>query len=117
MKVIFHSHHAAVSEHMRRRAERLVEHAAERIPRIVEGLVRFEEDGAIRRVTVTLRAPRHHELIGQAEGRYFGPALASALARLLAQARKEKSSVSRTKQRRGIARRANRARAADAYND
>jgi hypothetical protein len=39
VKIIFHSHHAAVPEHMRRRAGRLVERAAERIPRIVEGLV------------------------------------------------------------------------------
>ncbi len=104
MRIIFHSHHAAVSEHMRRRAARLVERAAERIPRIVEGLVRFEEDGPTRRVTVVLRAPRHHELIGRAEGRFFGPALVSAVARVLAQAGKEKSSAGRTKQRRRIAR-------------
>lgn len=104
MKIIFHSHHADVSDHMRKRATRLVERAAERIPRIVEGLVRFEEDGPTRRVTVVMRAPRHHELIGSAEGRFFGPALVSAVARVLAQAGKEKSSAGRTKQRRRLAR-------------
>ena len=85
MDIIFHSHHAAVSDHMRRRAKRLVERAALRIPRIVEAIVRFEEDGPMRRVTVTLRAPKHHDIMGGAEGRYFGPALASAIARVLAQ--------------------------------
>jgi hypothetical protein len=91
--IIFHSHHAVVSEHMRRRAIRLVQRAALRVPRIVEGIVRFEEDGPMRRVTVVLRAPRHRDLMGRAEGRYFGPALATATARVLSQAGKERSTA------------------------
>lgn len=100
MDIIFHSHHAAVSEHMRRRAKRLVERAALRIPRIVEAIVRFEEDGPTRRVTVTLRAPKHHDVMGGAEGRHFGPALVSAIARVQAQAGKEKSSAGHAQLRR-----------------
>jgi len=100
MDIIFHSHHADVSEHMRRQARRLVERAALRIPRIVEAIVRFEEDGPTRRVTITLRAPKHHDIMGGAEGRYFGPALTSAIARVLAQAGKEKSSAGHAQQRR-----------------
>ena len=100
MDILFHTHHAAVSEHMRRTARRLVERAALRIPRIVEAIVRFEEDGPTRRVTITLRAPKHHDIMGGAEGRFFGPALASAIARVLAQAGKEKTSAGHSQERR-----------------
>lgn len=90
MEIQFHAHHAKVSDSMRKRAERLVLRAAERVPRVVSATVRFEQDGNVRRVTLAFHAPRHHDLMGRAEGRYFGPALASALARVLAQASKEK---------------------------
>jgi ribosome-associated translation inhibitor RaiA len=93
LDIIFHSHHAAVSEHMRKRAARAVERAAARIPRIVEGIVRFEEDGPTRRVTVTLRAPKHHDVMGSAEGRFFGPALTLAVARVMSQANRERSTT------------------------
>lgn len=104
MEIVIHSHHAQVSDHMRKRAVRQVERAATRVPRTVEGIIRFEEDGPTRRVTVTLRAPRHHDLMGKAEGRYFGPALNGAIARVLAQAGKEKRSNGRSNPRRAAAR-------------
>ena len=75
MEIHFHAHHAEVSDAMRKRAERDVLKAAERIPRVVEAIIRFEQDGALRRVTLAFRAPKHHDLIGTAEGRYFGPAV------------------------------------------
>jgi ribosome-associated translation inhibitor RaiA len=99
LEIIFHSHHAAVSEHMRKRAARAVERAATRIPRIVEAIVRFEEDGPTRRVTVTLRAPKHHDIMGSAEGRFFGPALTQAVARVLSQANRERSSIGHARSR------------------
>lgn len=89
MEIVFHTHHAKVSDSMRRRAEREVRRAAARIPRVVEAVIRFEEDGKIRRVSVALRAPKHHELMGRAEGRYYGPALTAAVTRILTQARRE----------------------------
>ena len=92
MEIHFHAHHAEVSAAMRTRAEREVLKAAERIPRVVEAIIRFEQDGALRRVSLTFRAPMHHDLIGSAEGRYFGPALTLALARVKTQAAKEKKS-------------------------
>jgi ribosome-associated translation inhibitor RaiA len=104
VEIVIHSHHADVSDHMRKRALRAVERAATRVPRIVEGIVRFEEDGPTRRVTVTLRAPKHHDLMGKAEGRFFGPALAGAIAKVLAQAGKEKRSNGRGSPRRAAAR-------------
>lgn len=90
MEIHFHAHHADVSAHMRKRAERLVMKAAERIPRIVESIIRFEQDGPTRRVSIAMRAPRHHDLIGKAEGKFYGPALASAIARVLSQSSKER---------------------------
>jgi ribosome-associated translation inhibitor RaiA len=93
--IVIHSHHAEVSEHMRKRAVRAVEKAAARIPRIVEGIIRFEEDGPVRRVTVTLRAPKHHDLMGKGEGRFYGPSLVQAIAKVNAQASREKRSHGR----------------------
>lgn len=95
MEIVIHSHHAAVSEYMRKRAVRAVERAATRVPRIVEGIIRFEEDGPTRRVTVTLRAPKHHDLMGKGEGRFYGPALTAAVAKVTAQANREKRSHGR----------------------
>lgn len=93
MQIHFHAHHADVSDAMRKRAERDVLKAAERIPRIVEAIIRFEQDGVLRRVSLEFRAPKHHALIATAEGRYFGPALALALTRLKAQSAKEKKGL------------------------
>lgn len=93
MEVHFHAHHADVSEHMRKRAEREVRRAALRIPRVVEAIVRFEQDGAVRRVTVRLRAPQHHDLVASAEGRWFGPALSLAVSRLRTQASRERNAL------------------------
>lgn len=92
MEIVIHEHHADISDYMRTRARRAVERAATRVPRVVEGIIRFEQDGTNRRVTVTLRAPKHHDLVGKGEGRYFGPALNAAIAKVNAQARREKRS-------------------------
>lgn len=97
MQIHFHSHHAEVSESMRRRAEREVARAAERVPRAVEAVIRFEQDGPISKVTLALRAPRHHDLLGQGEGRNFGPALSSAVSRVIAQATKEKRVLAKSR--------------------
>lgn len=100
MQIHFHAHHAEVSDAMRKRAEREVAKVAQRIPRVVEAIIRFEQDGNVRRVSLTLRAPRHHDLAGSAEGRYFGPALALALARVKKQASKEKAALPKARGRR-----------------
>jgi ribosome-associated translation inhibitor RaiA len=89
VEIHFHAHHADVSAAMRTRAERDVLKAAERIPRVVEATVRFEQDGALRRVSLSFHAPMQADIVGSAEGRYFGPALALALARVKAQAGKQ----------------------------
>ena len=93
MEIHVHAHHAKISDAMRKRAERLVVKAAERIPRVVSATIHFEQDGIVRRVSIAMHAPRHHDLMGRAEGRFFGPALVSALARVKSQASKEKRTL------------------------
>lgn len=104
MDIVIHSHHASVSEHMRKQAIRQVERAAARIPRTVEAIIRFEEDGGAKRVTLTLRAPRHHDLMGRAEGRFFGPAITAAIAKVMTQVNREKRETGHASAR-GAARR------------
>ena len=85
MDIIFHEHHANVSVHMRQRAASGVRRLATRLDRAVDAVVRFEEDGPIRRVEIILRTPRHKRLVAKAEGRFFSPTLGIVLARLRTQ--------------------------------
>ncbi|HJU89748.1 MAG TPA: HPF/RaiA family ribosome-associated protein [Gemmatimonadaceae bacterium] len=79
MEIIFHAHRAVISPTMRQRAERHIEKIAGRMRRLVDAVVRFEQDGPVRRVEVVLHAPRMRPLIGQGFGRTYGPALSEAL--------------------------------------
>ena len=83
MEIIFHAHHAAISDHMRGRAERAVRKVAARLPRVTSAVVRFEEDGPARRVEIELLGAGR-KLVSTASGRFFGPALTDATQRLLA---------------------------------
>jgi hypothetical protein len=47
--------------------------------------VRFEEDGRLHRVEIVVHAARGRKLVAEGTGRYFGPALAAALAHLESQ--------------------------------
>lgn len=85
MEIIFHEHHATVSEHMRQRASSGVRRLTDRLDRAIDAVVRFEQDGPTRRVEIILRAPRHKRLVAKAEGRYFGPALGVVLTKLRTQ--------------------------------
>ncbi len=82
MDIIFHGHHAAVSDRLRQRAAAGVRRLTLRMERAVDAVVRFEEDGPTKRVEVILNAPRYKSLVAVAEGRYYGPALGVALAKL-----------------------------------
>ena len=85
MAVIFHAHHAVISERMRDRALRAIDKLRRRLPRLVTAIVRFEQDGPSRRVEVTLQAPRRRDLVAEGRARTYGPALAEAVRRLSAQ--------------------------------
>ena len=100
MLIQFQAHHAEISDTMRARAEREVRRAAQRIPRVVAAVIRFESDGTRRRVLLAFRAPKHHDLIAGAEGRFFGPVLAQALSRVLAQASRERKGTPKARARR-----------------
>lgn len=85
MEITFHAHHAAISPRLQQRAERALRKNVDRLGRVVDAVVRFEEDGPTRRVELVLHAPRGRRLVACGEGRAFGPALTIALDRLGAQ--------------------------------
>ena len=97
MEILFHAHHAVISDRMRTRADRAVRNAAKRFGRCHDAMVRFEGDGRTRRVEVLVHAPGGRHLVAEGFGRYYGPALAQAVARLKAQAARGK----RTRKERG----------------
>jgi ribosome-associated translation inhibitor RaiA len=79
MQIIFHSHHASVSDRLRLRAEQGVRKLATRLGGTVDAVIRFEDDGPTRRVEIVMRASRHRRLVAGGEGRYLGPALSEAI--------------------------------------
>lgn len=90
MEILFQSHHAQVSDHMRERARAAVARLGRRLIRVVNAVVRFEVDGPTRRVEIVLHAPRRRAMVAEGRARFFGPALAHAIERLEAQARQLK---------------------------
>lgn len=87
MEIVFQSHHASVSDRTRLAARRGLEKLGQRLTRPVGGVVRFEEDGPIRRVELVLKE-RGRRLVAEGTGRYYGPALTAALAHLETQIRR-----------------------------
>jgi ribosome-associated translation inhibitor RaiA len=95
---------------MRRRAELAVERAAARLTRAVDAIVRFEQDGPIKRVEIVLHAPRQRNIVAVAEDRFYGRALTAAIDRLSAQVRKlGRARKSSARKRAGTRERATRA--------
>ena len=97
MEIIFHAHHAVISDTMRLRAERAVRKISRRLAHAVDAVIRFEQDGPTRRVEIVLHAPRQRDLIAEGRSRYYGPALKEATTRLLTQTNR----VKRTPKTRG----------------
>lgn len=89
MDIVFHAHHAVISDNMRARAERIVRKIATRMPRTTGAVVRFEEDGPSRRVEIELHVAGS-KLVADARSKYFGTALGDAGQRLLARAQHER---------------------------
>jgi ribosome-associated translation inhibitor RaiA len=85
VEIIFHAHNAVISERLRERSEHAIQKLASRMSRVVDAIVRFEQDGPTRRVEVVLHAPRRSPLVAEGQARYYGPALSQALARIEAQ--------------------------------
>ena len=87
MEIIFHAHHATISDSMRKRAEAGARRIGRLIGRAVDAVIRFEQDGPVKRVEIVLHAPSTRDLVARAESRYFGIALTACLERLGAQVR------------------------------
>ena len=102
MEIIFHAHHANISDRMRRRAEAAVRRTALRLTRTVDAIIRFEQDGPVKRVEILLHAPRQRDLVARGESKFFGPAFASAMERLAVQIRTLRTSKRRAERARGL---------------
>jgi ribosome-associated translation inhibitor RaiA len=87
--IVFHSHHADVSDSMRARAQRIVTKVASRTTRVTGAIVRFEEDGPTRKVNIELHASGR-KLVAESRGRFFGAALADAGQRLLTRVQRDR---------------------------
>jgi ribosome-associated translation inhibitor RaiA len=86
MQIVFHAHNATeVSDHMRRRAEQALRKVARRAHRPVDAVIRFQQDGTVRRVELTLHAAGGRRYVARSEDRFFGSALAAAARRLAIQ--------------------------------
>ena len=85
MEIVFQNHDAPVSDRMRRRAESALRKAARRAPRAVDGVIRFQQDGTVRRVELTLHTASGRRYVARSDARYFGTALADAARRLTMQ--------------------------------
>ena len=85
MLIMFHAHHAEVSDHMRRRAEQALRKVARRARRPVDAAIRFQQDGSVRRVELTLHTAGGRRYVARSEDRFFGSALADAARRLAMQ--------------------------------
>ena len=100
MEIIFHAHHAVISDHMRQKAERAVNRIARRLhTEPTDAIVRFERDSGVCRVELQLNAPRQRRLVAEGRGRFYGPALTQAAGRLEAQVPRKDTPKTRTRQR------------------
>jgi len=78
VNIVFHAHHADVTEALQQRAEQCVRKLATRLRGATGASIRFTEDGALRRVELTLRAARRRPMVALGSGPRFEAALAEA---------------------------------------
>lgn len=93
MEIVWHAHNAVISDRLRQRAEQAVDKVARRLSRFVDATIRFEREGTRCRVELVMRGPHHKALVAEGHGRYYGPALALALAHLERQVGSERRRV------------------------
>jgi ribosome-associated translation inhibitor RaiA len=90
MDIVFHTHRATVSDHMRARAEQALRKAARRAAHPVDAVIRFKQDGTLRSVELALHTSRGRRFVASSESRFFGLALADAARRLAMQLHHDK---------------------------
>lgn len=82
LHIVFHAHHADVTDAIQQRAEQSVRKLAARLRGATDASIRFAEDGAVRRVELVLRTARRAPLVAEGLGPRYEVALAAALDRL-----------------------------------
>ena len=82
MHIVFHAHHADVTDALQQKADAAVHKIAGRLRGVTDASIRFAEDGALRRVEVVLRIARRAPLVAAGTSTRYEAALADALARL-----------------------------------
>ena len=82
MEIIYHDHHATVPERTRDRAAAGARKCGSRLGFAVDAVIRFENDGPLRRAEIILHAAQHRELVGKSAARSFDTALTAALRKL-----------------------------------
>jgi len=82
--IVFHAHHADVTEPLQQRAEAAVRKLATRLRGTTDASIRFGQHGTSRRVEIMLRVVRRKPLVAEGEGTRYETALAAAVERLSA---------------------------------
>jgi hypothetical protein len=82
MDIIFHDHHATVPERTRDRAAAGARKCGARLGSAVDAVIRFEDDGPLRRAEIILHAARRREMVAKSAARSFDTALTGALGKL-----------------------------------
>ena len=82
MEIIFHDHHATVPERVRARAAAGAQKLGARFGFAIDAVIRFEDDGPLRRAEIILHAAQHKELVAKSAARSYDTALTAALDKL-----------------------------------
>jgi ribosome-associated translation inhibitor RaiA len=85
MEIVFQIHDAPISDRMKKRAEQALLKAARRAARPQDAVIRFQQDGSVRRVEMTLHTAAGKRFVAKSDAPYFGSALADAARKLAMQ--------------------------------
>ena len=82
MEIVFQIHDASISDRMKKRAEEALMKAARRAARPQDAVIRFQQDGRVRRVEMTLHTAGGRRFVASSDAPYFGSALSGAARKL-----------------------------------
>lgn len=85
MEIVHQIHDADISDRMKKRAELALLKAARRAARPQDAVIRFQQDGAVRRVEMTLHTAAGRRYVARSDAAYFGSALTDAARKLAMQ--------------------------------
>ena len=84
MHIVFHAHHADVTEALQQRAEQAVRKLATRLRGTTDASIRFVTERSARKVEIMLRVARRKPLVAEGVAPKYEGALAAAVERLSA---------------------------------